>query len=235
MTVGHASLDKKIAGVRAAPLRGDRARLPLLAVLCGLVAAAGFGCDGGISVDKENVHRPVQDEAPGLSSLRGTEAGDGTDPYPFGVPGRKKLSQLSLSEKRSLCDWKNDVTFGGYGVQEALSTGYLLDSDADQNACLIRDSGLATCPMRVDDYVACIRYMAEDVCDFEYRSQAAACAMVLPCVYPDPPIRDRSWYGRICSGSGRPRALLSALHQTHKVSRRPAIRPPSTGMVVPVR
>ncbi len=103
----------------------------------------------------------------------GVDAGDPDAGYD------RFLTDLTLNERKQLCDW-SALELGGYGQQTVCDGGLVVTNFADQSACL--GSFLGGCnTVSVTEWEACMKKQATDVCAlFLYSSEE--CAEVARCV-----------------------------------------------------
>ena len=101
----------------------------------------------------------------------------GVDPGDADSP--RYLTDLTLSERKKLCDWTAGIG-GGYGTSIVCDSGLVVANFADQQACL--DSFLGSCSsVTITDWEACRNKEVSDPCaDFLWTSDE--CAPVRKCI-----------------------------------------------------
>ena len=108
---------------------------------------------------------------PQVGPTSGVDPGDADSP--------RRLTDLTLGERRELCDWTANVG-GGYGATFECEGGLVVSSFADQQACL--DSFLGACSaVTVTDWEQCRDKEVTDPCAL-YLYPAPECATVARCL-----------------------------------------------------
>jgi len=122
-----------------------------------LAACASFGC--------------TSSSAPQVGPTSGVDPGDAAVP--------RYLTDLTLSERKKLCDWTANVG-GGYGTSVTCEGGLVVSSFANQQACL--DAFLGACySVTVTDWEQCRDKEVSDPCAL-YLYTAPECKEVARCL-----------------------------------------------------
>jgi hypothetical protein len=109
------------------------------------------GLGGGGSNGATGADAAADDLAGGPDG--GGDAGEtGGDGATSGVPGSKRLDELTLDEKKQLCDFESQH-FGGYGMVIDCGGGNRLYADISQDTCV--GNFKASCPVTVSEAEAC--------------------------------------------------------------------------------
>ena len=112
----------------------------------------------------------------GGSSVPNFPAIDAGDPE---AGTARYLPDLTLDERKALCDWAAGIA-GGYGHTQSCSNGLEVQNFKDQATCL--DQYLGTCTtVTVQQYVDCRRKEATDLCAL-YMYSADECKPVAKCI-----------------------------------------------------
>ena len=108
---------------------------------------------------------------PSVGPTSGVDPGDADSP--------RYLTDLTLTERKELCDWTANVG-GGYGATFPCDGGLVVSNFADQQACL--DSFLGACSsVTVTDWEQCRDKEVTDPCAL-YLYTAPECASVARCL-----------------------------------------------------
>lgn len=113
------------------------------------------------------------------------------DPGDADAGSARHLPDLTLDERKKLCDWSAAIG-GGYGHAQACDGGEVV-SFKDQATCLAEYLGACT-TVTVDQYVTCRKKEASDLCAL-YMYTADECKPVVRCIGKtggDPPPADAS-------------------------------------------
>lgn len=103
--------------------------------------------------------------------------------------GPRHLPDLTLDERKKLCDWSAAIA-GGYGHAQACDGGEIV-SFKDQATCLAEYLGACT-TVTVDQYVTCRKKEVSDLCAL-YMYNSDECKPVVRCIGKtggDPPPED---------------------------------------------
>jgi len=109
--------------------------------------------------------------APKVGPTSGVDPGDADAP--------RTLPDLTLSERKKLCDWTAAIG-GGYGTSVKCDGGAYVSNFADQQACL--DSFLGACfGVTIIDWEACRNKEVSDMCA-DYLWTSDECEPVRKCI-----------------------------------------------------
>jgi hypothetical protein len=108
--------------------------------------------------------------APKVGPTSGVDPGDADAP--------RYLTDLTLTERKKLCDWTAEIG-GGYGTSVQCDSGLFVSNFTDQQACL--DSFLGACYLTITDWEACRDKEVSDPCA-GYLYTSDECANVRRCL-----------------------------------------------------
>ena len=109
--------------------------------------------------------------APKVGPTSGVDPGDADAP--------RTLPDLTLSERKKLCDWTAAIG-GGYGTSVKCDGGAYVSNFADQQACL--DAFLGACyGVTITDWEACRNKEVTDLCA-DYLWTSDECEPVRKCI-----------------------------------------------------
>ncbi len=98
---------------------------------------------------------------------------------PDGAAGPRHLPDLTLDERKKLCDWSAAIA-GGYGHAEMCDGGAEVVNFKDQSTCIGQYLGACT-TVTIDQYVTCRKKEASDLCAL-YMYNSDECKPVVRCI-----------------------------------------------------
>jgi hypothetical protein len=96
-----------------------------------------------------------------------------------GLDAGRALTDLSLSERKKLCDWAAGIA-GGYGKTTACDGGVVVSNHQDQAECLAEYLG-ACWTVTVKEFEACQKKQAADPCALAFQT-SPECAPLRACI-----------------------------------------------------